>query len=319
MEPGMNKNNLSTSSFKENIKFLLKLFLFLGMVIAFFFHVMPQYENLYTASLLDKTERLKSVDGPKIVLLGNSNLTFGMDSEQLESEIGMPVVNMGLHGGAGNAFHEEMAKLHVTEGDIYIICHTDYADDGSLPDEVLIWTVIENHFELWELLRPCDIYPMIERYPVYLKKCLGLYSLEQGNEDPGGAYARSSFNEYGDVAVERKEHYYTFENSVVPPAVGDITVNRINELNRWLNERGATLLVAAYPIGKGELTASEDAFEAFQEELEEALDCPVISQYTDYMFDYQYFYDTDYHLTDEGVALRTKQLIKDIQNWQAGF
>lgn len=315
----MNKNNLSTSSSKDNMKFLLKLILFFMMVIVFFFHVMPQYENDYMASLSDKAARLKSIDEPKIVLLGNSNLVFGMNSEKIEKETGMPVVNMGLHGGVGNAFHEEMAKLHVTEGDIYIICHTSFADDNSLSDEVLVWTALEDNIELWELLRLCDIYPMIENYPTYLKKCLSLYSIGQGNTDPGGLYARSAFNEYGDVSVERKENEYTFETPVAPPAINDTTVNRINELNRWLNERGATLLVAAYPIGKGELTAPEEDFEAFQKGLEKALDCAVISQYTDYMYDYDYFYDTDYHLTDEGVALRTEQLIRDIQNWQAGL
>lgn len=105
----------------------------------------------------------------------------------------------------------------------------------------------------------------------------------------------------------------------MPPAINDVTAGRINELNQWLKERGATLLVAAYPIGNGELTAPKEEFEAFQKKLEEALDCPVISQYTDYMYDYDYFYDTDYHLTDEGVKLRTEQLIEDIKGWQAGL
>lgn len=296
----MNKNNLSTSSFRENMKFVLKLILFFVMVIAFFLHVMPQYEEDYMASLLDKVERVEAVEGPKIVLLGNSNLALGMQSERIENEIGIPVVNMGLHGGVGNAFHEEMAKIHVTEGDIYIICHTSFADDDSLSDEVLVWTAIEDHFELWKLLRPSDIYPMVENYPTYLKKALSLYGGGFGNMDPGGIYARSAFNEYGDVSVERRENGYTFQSPVMPPEIDDITVNRINELNQWLKERGATLLVAAYPIGNGELTAPKEEFETFQKELEDALDCPVISQYTDYMYDYDYFYDTEFHLTDEG-------------------
>jgi len=286
------------------------------MVMAFFYHTMPQYEKSYVASLLDKVERTESIEGPKIVLLGNSNLAFGIQSEMMEDELGMPVVNMGLHGGIGNVFHEEMARYNVQKGDIYIICHTGYADDDSLSDEVLVWTAIENHFELWELLRPSDIYPMLESYPTYLKKCLSLYSSGHGNLDPGDMYARSAFNEYGDICLERKEGNYIFQDPVIPPEINDITINRINELNQWLNERGATLLVAAYPIGKGELTAPEEAFEVFQKELEEKLDCEVISQYTDYMYDYSYFYNTDYHLTSEGAAIRTEQLIKDIKNWQ---
>lgn len=316
MEQDMNKNNLSISSSKENIKFMGKLILFFIMVVAFCFYVMPQYKNDYLAALLDKMERLKSIDEPKIVLVGNSNLVFGIQSEMIEKELGMPVVNMGLHGGIGNVFHERMAQCHVTEGDIYILCHTSYADDDSLSDEVLVWSAIEDHFELWELLRISDIYPMLKNYPTYLKRCLALYSGGRGNIDNGGMYARSAFNEYGDVCLERNENGYTFQDSVVPPKINDITINRINELNQWLEEQGATLLVAAYPIGEGELTAPKETFEAFQKELEERLDCEVISQYTDYMYDYDYFYDTNFHLTSEGAEIRTEQLIKDIQNWQ---
>ena len=34
---------------------------------------------------------------------------------KIEKEVGMPVVNMGLHGNLGNAFHEQMAKKYVKE------------------------------------------------------------------------------------------------------------------------------------------------------------------------------------------------------------
>ena len=132
-------------------------------------HVLPQYNKGALASLIDKTNRLESIGEPKVVLIGNSNLTFGMDSKRLSEAIGMPVVNMGLHGGLGNAFHEEMAKLNVCSGDIYIICHTDYADDDSIGNEQLVWTAIENNFFLWRLIRTKDYIDMLYAFPSYFK------------------------------------------------------------------------------------------------------------------------------------------------------
>jgi len=312
----MNKNNLFTSNFKENFIFSCKLLIFLFCILAYINYVMPQYEGAYTASLLDKMNRLQSIDEPKIVLIGNSNLAFGICSEMMEEELGMPVVNMGLHGGLSNRFHENMAKCNVREGDIYIVCHTQYWDDDSIGDAVLTWTVIENHLELWRLLQGKDIGPMIEAFPTYLKKCLGLHLDGEGNKDPGGCYSRSAFNVYGDVCVLRENSKYIFENEIWPFAVGDITVERLNELNVFLEERGATLLVAGYPIGNGELTVEPEKFVEAQTYLEEGLECPVISDFTDYMFDYQYFYDTEYHMNTEGVILRTEQLISDIKQWK---
>ncbi|MCM1086947.1 MAG: hypothetical protein NC419_02245 [Muribaculaceae bacterium] len=317
----MSRNNSFISSFKHffsngNTKFVLKLFLFFMMVITYFYLMMPQYEGIYCASLQDKVKRLESLEGPKIVLLGNSNLTFGIESELIESAFGMPVVNMGLHGGLGNRFHEDMARYHVEEGDIYILCHTSFADDGSIGDATLVWSAIENHPKLWKLLRLSDARDMLEAFPKYLKKCVELYNTGQGNQDFGGMYARSAFNEYGDVALERNENLYIFKEPVNPPPINETTVQRINELNAWLEERGAVLLIATYPIGSGELTAEAEEFDAFQKELEEQLDPVVISRYTDYMYDYTCFYDTSLHLNSETARIRTEQLIEDIKNWQ---
>lgn len=317
MGQAMNRRSSSTSNSKRNIVFLLKLVAAICLLAGYIYHVLPQYENGYNASLIDKVERLESIDEPKIVLLGHSSLAFGIDSERIEEAFGMPVVNMGLHGGNGNAFHEEMAKYNVAQGDIYIICHSDYDDDNVIQDAMTAWSSIENHLNLWKILRVNDIGTMAKAFPIYLKHCLGYHSAGTGNQDPGGLYARSAFNEYGDVALLREGNQYTFEGEVVPPGIGDAAVDRINELNGYLARRGATLLVAGYPIGNGNVTAEAAEFEAFQEQLADRLDCPVISNYADYMFDYRYFYDTNLHLNTEGVALRTGQLISDIKRWKS--
>lgn len=315
MVKDMNKHNLSISNFKENTIFLGKILLFLCLIIMYVNIVMPQYTGDYTSSLIDKVNRLESIDEAKIVLIGDSNLAFGINSALMEDELGMPVVNMGLHGGAGNAFHEEMAKFNVKEGDIYIICHSTYADEDML-GELYAWISLENHFHLWKLIRPKDIIPMVKSFPSYFKKCLNLYASGAGNADNGGVYARSAFNEYGDVAFIREGSEYEFLSKINVPAINDITINRINKLNSYLKERGATLLIAGYPIGNGKRTADTSEFIDFQKALEEQLDCTIISNYADYMFDYSYFYNTDLHLNTEGAQIRTYQLISDIRKWQ---
>lgn len=189
------------------------------------------------------------------------------------------------------------------------------SDDNLLGDNVLAWNTIENHLELWRILRPQDIWPMMKAYPVYLKKCLGLFVSGRGNGSPEGCYSRHAFNEYGDIALERAASKYTFESPVIAPTINDTAIDRINALSEWLSQKGATLLVAGYPIGKGVLTAPDEEFVKAQNELTKRLSCPVISDYRDYMFDYSLFYDTELHLTTEGAVLRTQQLIEDLQQW----
>lgn len=316
MAQNMSKRNLFTSNFKKNIIFFVKLALAFVIFFGYIYYVLPQYEQDYCASLIDKVDRLKSIDEPKIVLLGNSNLAFGINSELIEEAMGMPVVNMGFHAASGNAFHEEMSKYNIKPGDLYILCHSDYDDDNLIDDTMVAWSSIENHFELWKVLRLNDIETMARSFPVYLKKSLTLYSAGTGNQASNEIYARNAFNEYGDHARLREGCYYNFEEEVKAPNVGEITIDRINNLDQYLAARGADLVIAGYPIGNGCLTADAEEFITFQGQLANRLNCPVISNYADYMFDYQYFYNSDLHLNTEGVQLRTMQLIADLKRWQ---
>ena len=63
----------------------------------------------------------------------------------------------------------------------------------------------------------------------------------------------------------------------------------------------------------GDDTPDKRSYEAFQNELETKMKCDIISDYTDYFFSVDYFFDGLLHMTNEGAVLRTKQLIQDIQ------
>lgn len=292
-----------------------------GLVLFDYFVVGSQYNGNYQAALLDKVERLQSIREPKIILVGNSNLAFGMDSARLEEAMGMPVVNLGLHGGLGNPFHEQIAKLGIGQGDLVVVCHNSFADDDTITDAELAWITYDYHNELLPIFRGKDYWGMLAAYPAYLRDSLFQWVTRQGNLDAGSTYARSAFNAWGDVAYKPEssqlDYNAMFElTAVTVPEINDTCIDRVNAFARYCEERGAALVVAGYPIGYGSYSqfTGED-FIAYGQELAERLDCPVISDYTDYFFPYDYFYNTILHLNERGTAARTEQLISDLQNW----
>ncbi len=276
-----------------------------------------QFLGGYQASLIDKVERLQSIDEPKIVLIGNSNICFGMQSELIEKEFGMPVVDMGLHGGLGNAFHEDMVKLGVSKGDIVILCHTSYADDDKIPEPSLVWITLEHHDELWPLLREKDYLPMICAFPKYALRAIKNHMAGEPENLPreDTSFSRSAFNEYGDIFKRYDEHYEFVADSIFFPEINDTCIHRINKLNEYIKEQEATLLVAGYPIGDGEYTQPKEDYDVFEKELRSQLDCEVISHFSDYFIPYEYFYNSMYHLSEEGARMRTEQLIEDLKKW----
>lgn len=308
---------------KKLIIFLLIMVICSGGIVAFHrFVVGGQYEYSYMASAVDKLDRLKSINEPKIVLVGHSNLAFGINSQKIEEAMGMQVVNLGIHGGLGNAFYERLAKENINEGDIIVICHSTFSDTGEIPDPSLAWLAYDYNSEIWPLITDNNLKNILLAYPKYVKSSLFLWASGRGNVDGGGSYSRSAFNEYGDIVYKPESgqmdvelYFSTFPNPL--PEINDICTDRLNQLNQYITERGATMVVAGYPIAYGKYADfTQDDFKEFKKQLEDALDCEVISDYTDYFYPYDYFYDTELHLTEEGADIRTQQLITDLKKWQ---
>jgi len=304
---------------KQKIFFLLKGLLLVVLIILFcFVIVMPQYTQNYQASLVDKVNRLKAVEEPKIILVGNSNLVFGMDSPLLEKETGLKVVNMGLHGGVGNVFNEQAALINLNPGDYVIVCHSNYADDDTIKNPELAWVTIENHLELYSFIRRKDVWDMAKAYPTYLHKSVTMWADHTGNgEGSDPIFRRSSFNEWGDNIYPREQSVEGLDLSMVAVSqISDQTVKRLNQLNKTVVQQGATLLIAAYPIAYHDKAPAVEEYQAFQKALETKIDAPVISNYTEYCLDPKYFYNTYLHLTTQGARVRTQLLSGDFQKYR---
>ena len=301
-------------------RFILKVFLLAFIVFIFplfviLLKIAPQYTHDYCASFIDKMARLERIKEPKIVLVSNSNLAFGIQSDLIEDALGMPVVNLGLHGGLGNAFHERMPLFNLTKGDVIVIAHLDYNDNDTILDPELALLTVENYFHYWKIFRPKDYPRIICVLPKYAHKCLVrfLHKLDREPATPT-CYARSAFNEYGDNIFPRNTEAGAWLRH---PSVNDTCMNRINALSRYCKKKGVAVVIAGVPIVSGLEGFNLDEYKHFHAEVENRAECPVISDFTDYVFDKAYFYGDALHMTNDGAKLRTGQLIQDLKAFLA--
>lgn len=280
---------------------------------------LPQYTGLFNAALLDKHQRLASVQGPKIVLLGDSTLAFGVDSAALETATGLPVVNMGLHQGLGFPFYADITKTHIGPGDIVIACFASYsAYNAGLGDPLLAWVTLENHVALWRHVRPAYYPALLRTLPTYTRRALNLLLDGKGNQTPTDTYyVRTALNAYGDVALPRPANIVNEqENPVgfIPGPMDPALLAELNDYHTYVQSKGATLYFACAPIYGPDV--SEDTLrtlDALEEQLRADLRCPVLLRYADSLYDASLFYDTKLHLNDAGIARRTGELIAAVQ------
>ena len=89
-------------------KFILRLLAFLALqalvACVLFRFTSTQNSNHYLAVMEDKIDRLESLTGERLVILGGSNTVFGMHSDVIEAATHYSVVNLGLHVSIGLEF-----------------------------------------------------------------------------------------------------------------------------------------------------------------------------------------------------------------------
>ena len=155
----------------------------------------------YLASLLDKHERLDSLSGSRIIFVGGSNLTFGIDSTRLENELGVPTVNMGLQAGLGLDFILTDVKSKIVGDDLIVLSleHEHFRQD--LAAAPVLWRALE--------LRSDQIVELgVDRWPWFLDN--GLYPIGRivrapftTRPSPEAPWSRDSLDERGDINYHR--------------------------------------------------------------------------------------------------------------------
>jgi len=81
------------------------------------------FDYCFDSALADKYMTLTHTEGKRIILVGGSNLAFGIDSALIQEQFpGYSVVNMGSSVHHGMLSHFDILRANVREGDIVIFC-----------------------------------------------------------------------------------------------------------------------------------------------------------------------------------------------------
>jgi hypothetical protein len=126
-------------------------------------------ESFYAVHV-DKVARLNSLKSPKLVLVGGSNLSFGIDTPRLERELGLPVANMGLNAGFGVRCMVNTIRPCLKPGDTVLLCieYSLYQKLAEINEE--FFHLAEISPSAWFCLdSPSAWVSLAQRLPAYLK------------------------------------------------------------------------------------------------------------------------------------------------------
>ena len=292
----------------------------------------PVYSGTYYATFPDKLDRLLSLaNQKKIVLFSGSSTRFGYDSAAIDAAFpDYDVVNMGVFAYTNAAPQFEIIRACMGEGDVLLhspefdAAQRQFCASNNL--DAPFFNMIEGNYDAVSMLDLRSYGQVFTAFHTYLVTKNGMeprsYDLSPSDFDEDGNPTESpSYNEYGDYILFRPNAeddapVYGLPVRYTPEAIP--TAQFIEPLNRvyetFLN-RGVRVLFTYAP--RNAQAVSEDstpeAIAALDAHLRAHLCVPVISPIQESLVRGTYLYGTDNHLSTEGVAIRTEQIIRDLQ------
>ncbi len=301
---------------------LLSLLLILSPLITTFsviFCTPKVYKNTIYGELDDKFRLLCETEEKKIIVIGGSSVAFGLDSETLSEHIGKPVVNFGLYAAIGTKAMLELSLAGINEGDTVVLAPE--LDSQTMSTYFSGEHILPAVDEDYSMLGYFDLDDIMSVLGASFSHAASKWSYKDSPLDPEGIYNSKSFNALGDIKEGLREgnvmQLYYDPTTVISLDESIVAAEFIDYLNSYIKKcerRGATVYFSYCPMNESALAEGTDneSKSSFVGFLEENINCDFISEIDDYIYDKAYFYDTNYHLNDTGVKLRTAHLAQDL-------
>lgn len=254
----------------------------------------------YLAAQLDKLELLRTTASPRLVLLGGSNLAFGIDSALLERAAGMPVVNMGLNSGFGLKYLLDAARPHLRKGDVVLVVpeyHNFFGSQFEGEDALLNLFLIQPEFEIFKRLRPAMV--LSDNQVIFRFKPLK-YLRERGV---------ASFNRYGDeISHLGKQSVLSGEEEPFDTRLNEQALDYLCGFLSECQGKGIRALFVFPCLAKTNFRVNGALIGRVESALRQRT--PYLAPFRpgDFVYDDWLFYDSIYHLDAEGRRMRTEQI-----------
>ncbi len=293
-------------------------------------YLLPLDQEKYLFALVDKHRILDTTPQPRIIITGDSNLAYGLDSGMIKKATGYNIVNMGLHGGLGLIYAMDELKPYVGKNDIIIFApdYTHYAGTGIGDNTLVEVTIILPRLLCYYSLE--NYKPFITNIPLTFQRRLRGW-LFPTKEDI--AHRRSNFNEFGDnlghlnlpppefKSVESVARNLpgmadkTDVTRILPQRVNDQLARHMNGFAAYCASRGATVYLTFPPIMEWTRARKEQekSLKSIENDLKNRIHMKVIGDAVSYIYPREYFFDNEFHLNKKGRELRTRRLIETMK------
>lgn len=271
----------------------------------------------YLAAAIDKQRSAELTPGPRVLLVGGSNVAFGIDSAGLSNWLPqVQVVNLGLHAGLGFDFLLNQSLDVVREGDLVVISpeyqhFAHHTTSAAAIDLLRASPGHAKHFSLtdWKVLADHGLC----YFRASLNRIVGRLLRR-----PQLVYRREAFNVYGDVVAhhELRPSYAQRPTATTWSFSAERLDDSIARMNRYIDDcksRGANVVFAFPPLSEAAWQANRSTVETIRQTVGHNAHVSILNAANSPDQLNSHFFDTEYHLTESAKARRTAELAFALQ------
>jgi hypothetical protein len=292
------------------------LLVFLLLLAALFFVPSPEMGQSLLSMGPVKSKLLRATPSPKIILVGGSNISHGLNSQKIHEAMGLPVVNMGLHGGLGLRFMLEEVRPAINRYDLVVIVpeYAQFQKGGFWGNKEVLGMVLDVMPESRHLLSPQHWIHLFKFMPNYaarkiMNACTGFIRRRRITKR-----IEYSYNSYGDSIGHwnKKPSPFTPVKKAIKSQISKYSFDHLEFFVRETQQKGAKTFILP-PCFQA---TSYDNCALLIDQIEQQLlkrQMPLLVPMKRYRMEDHLFHDTPYHLTKQGAELRTDRLIEDLK------
>ena len=290
-------------------------------LIGFAFGLPAQYDQSFYGGMKIKYDRLTSIKDRKIVIIGGSSVAFGIRSDLMEEEIGIPVVNFGLYANLGTKYMLDVAKDSIKKDDIVLIApeQNSQALSNYFNGEA-VWYTADGNFKVLKKVEFENYGDLAKSFLTFVSGKFG-YNQAGTKPRPEGVYNVDAFNEYGDISYERPYNVMPAGYDVTMPisfnkqTISNDFIEYLNSYAEELQGKGAQVYYSFCPMNADALEdgTTEENVAEYYDCLKDSLKFKILGNPISRILDNEWFYDSNFHLNTNGAQYYTRRVILDLK------
>ena len=266
-------------------------------------------------SLIDKNKLLAETPPPRIIFIGGSNLSFGLDSKRIKDSLNINPINTSIHVSLGLKYMLSNTINYIKENDIVVISPEYQQFYGGFANcEIeLLSIIIEIAPQTIKSLDFKQKFKMAGLMPDFIISKFKKLLNDDLNDSIIGIYDRKSFNSYGDANKHwdlPKEKVKPF--SAISGKLDEDVFSSLLNFRKIVYSKKAKLYITFPCYQDLSFKNSSIPIKEVEQKLKK-YGFILLSNPERYIIPDSLIFNTPYHLTIKGTDLRTTLLIEDLK------